>query len=466
MSRRVLVVDATATNRIALKAALAAARYDVTAVSTATAALNAIGKDAPDLILCDAALPDMSAAELCDKIRDGSAAETAPVIVLMDAPSPEDRLAALRAGAETLLMRPLERSWLLTNIRALLRAHQTRTELKRRNGTAARLGFSEAQPAFEHPARVGIVARERSEGARIARLLGTKMNHQLMHLDPATAIVAADDHGAPEAFILASDLDIDETLWLLSELRARPETRRAAIVAEYSADSHELGARALDLGASDLVQAEAAAEEVSLRIDRQIRIKRNSDRLRANIDAGLAMAVRDPLTGLFNRRYAHHHLAELAENHYVEGRGFGVLMMDIDHFKQVNDTYGHAAGDLVLTRIARVLSEKVREFDLVARMGGEEFLIALPDTSPDETFAAAERLRQAIAKTETQVCDNVVKLTCSVGTACSSRAVPNPVDVIALADAALYAAKDSGRNRTVASHLAERAPEMNRHPAA
>ena len=453
MPRSVLVVDAKETNRFALKAALSAARYNVDVVGTGRAAMDFLAEKTPDLVLCDAVLPDMSSAELCAAMQHHSPKTASPVVILTDVLQDEDRLATLQAGADTLLKRPLERSWLLTNIRALLRAHQTQIELRRRNLTALRLGFAEPMQPFHAPARVGIVSGLGKAPSAYADLLGGWGQHSCLVLDPETAIAVADERHAPEAFVLAGDLSLEDMLWVLSELRSRPETRRAAILVEYAPDALERGARALDMGANDLLEASASAEEIALRIDRQLKRKRDADRLRASVDEGLALAARDSLTGLFNRRYALHHLAQLAENDFVEGRGYGVLMLDIDHFKQVNDSFGHSAGDEVLTTMAACLRNNMRELDLVARMGGEEFLIALPDTSRAEASAAAERIRQSLARISFDAEGHAVGITVSIGVACSLGNANTPTDVIQAADDALYEAKKAGRNRVASAQI-------------
>lgn len=159
------------------------------------------------------------------------------------------------------------------------------------------------------------------------------------------------------------------------------------------------------------------------------------------------LATHDPLTGVHNRRRFDDKLRECFETSRRTGQGFAVLLLDIDHFKQVNDTYGHPAGDAVLQTLARVLSETTRAVDFVARYGGEEFVILLPHT-PDagHAMAVAEKIRAAIADTPFP---GPGRLTVSIGASLWQPADPDASGVIERADAALYQAKAAGRNRVV-----------------
>lgn len=158
-----------------------------------------------------------------------------------------------------------------------------------------------------------------------------------------------------------------------------------------------------------------------------------------------ALTVMDPLTNVYNRRhfdYAFHEEVDRSERY---DRPFGLLYADVDHFKSVNDRFGHAAGDEVLKRVALVLRQGVRNIDTVARIGGEEFAVILPETPPEGTTLVAERLVASLA--ESDLSKPVEKVTMSMGVACYPQSARNPEEVKHLADRSLYAAKDGGRNR-------------------
>lgn len=161
-------------------------------------------------------------------------------------------------------------------------------------------------------------------------------------------------------------------------------------------------------------------------------------------------AFRDPLTGLFNRGYFLDQAAHLERQAASLGLGLAVLMLDIDHFKDVNDTYGHDAGDTVLKEVAQVIRSATRADDLVARYGGEEFVVALPIGSPNQATGRAERIRKTIAARRIALMGQSLRVTSSIGVAFSSPGRHRPLTaLISAADAGLYQAKRAGRDQVV-----------------
>lgn len=162
----------------------------------------------------------------------------------------------------------------------------------------------------------------------------------------------------------------------------------------------------------------------------------------------------DPLTRIANRRLFERRLAEEIERWRRTGRPLACVLADIDRFKHINDSFGHAAGDRALQVIAEVLGRGLRASDVLARLGGEEFGLLLPDTSSEGAIAIAERLREAVMRASFSVAGHPVALTVSVGLACLPAHAGNArarlaTDLLEQADAAMYSAKANGRNRVV-----------------
>lgn len=170
-------------------------------------------------------------------------------------------------------------------------------------------------------------------------------------------------------------------------------------------------------------------------------------------------SVRDPLTGLYNRAYFLDQLTGLVHRCATEGMGLAVMMLDVDHFKKVNDRHGHVAGDHVLREVAEVLRQSTRSEDLVARYGGEEFVAALPVRSPDMALDRAERIRANLANRRVVAGGAFINVTASLGLAYSPPG-RNRGDshLIMKADQALYEAKSAGRDRVVLAHSGMNGP--------
>ena len=164
--------------------------------------------------------------------------------------------------------------------------------------------------------------------------------------------------------------------------------------------------------------------------------------------------VRDNLTGLYNRGYLLEQLGPLCERNLMRNLGTAVLMIDVDHFKRINDVHGHDVGDSALREVAKSLRDSTRSDDLVARYGGEEFLIALPFASVDQARERAERIREVLADRPVRAGRRELRITASIGLSCSMVSRPRAVGaLIATADLALYEAKRTGRDRVVDASL-------------
>jgi two-component system cell cycle response regulator len=211
----------------------------------------------------------------------------------------------------------------------------------------------------------------------------------------------------------------------------------------------------------DMVTPAVSPQELALRITRLLARKREGDRMRASVQDGLRLAVIDPLTGLHNRRYGIAQLSAICDRARKASSAFAVMVVDLDRFKSVNDRWGHAAGDDVLVEVAARLARNLRGGDLLARIGGEEFLIALPDTTLAEAGAVAERLCQVVEQTAVTLRGGgSLRVTVSIGLAISTEGeTPLPVDAVSdivnRADRALLVAKTGGRNQvTIAGRAA------------
>lgn len=213
----------------------------------------------------------------------------------------------------------------------------------------------------------------------------------------------------------------------------------------------------LNEGADDYVTKPYRREELLARLGVGTRILDLEARLNASLAREEMLATRDGLTGLLNRRALDERASLELTRATREKRSVGVILMDLDHFKQINDRFGHGAGDEALRRVGEVLEQGQRNYDLKARWGGEEFLLVLPGASLSQSCMVAERVRTAVESIELRLDGGApVRLRASFGVACASGDAP-PVsleEILERADRALYRAKAEGRNRVCYHPLA------------
>ncbi|UYV36257.1 diguanylate cyclase [Rhodobacteraceae bacterium D3-12] len=457
MPGKILIVDPVSTNRIVLKVKLSVANFCVAQAASGAEALTMVRKECPDLILCTDQLADMTAETFALRLRAEPAGASVPLVVVPPENARPDRHALLLAGADDILPRPLNDALLLARLRSLLRLRETSDELTLRKGVSRALGMSEAPEGFVTAPRIAVVATTMEESLKWARRLETQVKTRVLSCSSNDALRQLLKNKTPDAIVMVLDpQNVEFGLNLLADLRANPETRDCSITAlthDHTCDG--IAADHLDRGANDTLRSDLNIREMSLRIERQIARKRRLERLRADMKDGLRAALIDPLTGLNNRRFAIPHLASIANASAQGGGEFATMVIDVDHFKLINDRFGHASGDAVLIRLGEVLKQAVQEPGFLARIGGEEFLVVLPNTGRGAAELAARRLCKMIETTPFPMPghSHPLQVTVSIGVAMSSdirnTSGTRPLHEIVLenADRALYGSKAHGRNR-------------------
>jgi two-component system cell cycle response regulator len=454
MSGTILIIDDVATNRIVYRARLSAAFYDPLLAADGASGLAAAVEARPDLILLDYNLPDIPGQDVLRRLRADPRTRDIPVIVLTAAQDSEVRLAAFSAGADDVIVKPAGDQVLLARVRNLMRA---RAGVEFPTGEAMQApGFAEPVAAFEPGGTVAVVAGQIEQARRLQHDLAGMLSDRLVALSRPQALAEAAlgpaGAGVPDVFIVQDDGgEAAGALRLLSELKSHQATRHSAVCVLARTGQGEEAAMAFDLGADDVVDPDVTATELALRTRSLMRRKRQGDRQRARMQDSLRLAMVDPLTGLYNRRYAAPQLAAIARQAAEAGGQFAVMVVDLDRFKQVNDQHGHAAGDQVLVEVSRRLSANLRSTDLLARIGGEEFLVVLPLSTMAEARRIAERLCEAVEERPIRLgSGQSLTVTVSIGVAVSGPGAEGPSaadKVVEAADLALLESKGSGRNQ-------------------
>ena len=454
MTGRVLVVDDVATNRLLLRAKLSSAYYDVVVAENGHRALEMARSEQPDMVMLDVMMPDMDGFEVCAILKATQETAHIPVIMVTALDTPEERIRGLEAGADDFLSKPFNDLALFARVRNLMRMKMMFDELRLRDLTSRELGLtdfiSEQDIEFELGGPILLAPPSHAEGAYWESQLRDRLGVSTIVTYSECEATNLARLELPDCFVVHQKLtEGGDGLRLVSALRARPETRQSAVILVVENGDVQTAAKGLDLGASDYIESPFDANELIARIRSQLRRKRYSDRLRTNVRNGLKLAVIDPLTGIYNRRYASQHMNRVMERARDIGGVFAVMMIDLDKFKSINDRFGHDAGDAVLREFSRRLQENIRGVDLVARFGGEEFFVAMPDVDRHAAAMAAERIRRAVEDAPVVLPGGAgeVNVTVSVGVAIAGADDQDAEAIIKRADLALYSAKGSGRNR-------------------
>ena len=407
MSGRILLVDDIAANRVMIRAKLASAYYDVLVAETAEDVHRLVRAEQPSVVLINVTMPTLDAFGLCRDLKSSWDTALTPIVMMTSVDDAEDRLRALEVGADDFLVKPIHDLALFARVRNLMRMKFVTDELQLRAETTRELGLDSAPAGIDDivltPAHsVLIAAPNHLKGAAWAKAIRGKLAVQVDFVtneaDMANRIAA----DVPDAFVVHQTLaDSGDGLRLISTIARRQPTRHSALLFLMSDNDMATAAKALDLGAWDYVMPPHDLTELAVRLRSQLRRKLYSDMLRTNLRDGLRLAAIDPLTGLYNRRYADHHLVNMLTQARSEGSDLALLTLDLDRFKSVNDSYGHDAGDEVLRQVARRLQETVRGVDVVVRLGGRSFAWRYPVRAArgpckwPSVFAAPSRIRNS-----------------------------------------------------------------------
>ncbi|MEF2550226.1 PleD family two-component system response regulator [Aurantimonas sp. A2-1-M11] len=447
MTARILIVDDLEINLRVLEARLSAEYYDVITATSGAAALEICRNQTIDLVLLDVMMPEMDGFEVCRLMKNDPEMMHLPIVLITALDQPSDRVAGLDAGADDFLTKPVRDLPLFSRVRSLTRLKLTTDELRRRAETAASLVSKEdaAGSAFPPSTRLALYADGADEVRRLQKHLKGIATVEVT--DDAAAMLAAASAGHVDVILVDLAATTGEPLRLVSQFRSNVATRHLPVIGIAAAGDDVGAAKALELGANDYLQRPLDRNELVARIRTQLRRRRYDECLRRSVEETIAMALSDPLTGLHNRRFMETHLAKAVDRARETGVSFSVLMADIDHFKRINDGWGHAAGDHVLKDFARRLSDCLRASDLACRFGGEEFAVLMMGADEATAMAVADRIRRSVSDMPFRIAGEFLTVTVSEGLAVFDPDHDDAASLIERADRALYEAKRNGRNR-------------------
>ena len=454
MTARVLVVDDIEANVKLLEARLTAEYFEVLTATNGPDAIEICANESVDVVLLDVVMPGIDGFEVCRRLKTDAATQQIPIIIVTALDQPGDKVRGLEAGADDFLTKPVDDIALITRVKNLARLKTLTDEMLMRASTSEQMGLAGDDSAGRALSGAGGRLMLVEDHARFAQRIGEALTDEhtvIRETDLQRALLTLPD-GDFDLLIVSLSLQNADGLRLCSQVRSLERIRRLPIlvIVEPGDDARLL--RGLDIGVNDYLSRPIDSNELLARVRTQIKRKRYADFLQNRFAESVEMAITDPLTGLHNRRYMESHLKTLVEEAVQRGKALALLITDIDYFKAVNDSHGHGAGDAVLMEFASRVRENIRGIDLACRLGGEEFVIVMPDTDLAKAYHVAERLRAGIAKRPFALdgAGASLEVTASIGVSSLERTGDTPESLLRRADQALYRAKRDGRNRVIA----------------
>lgn len=447
-----MIVDDIPTNVRLLEARLSAEYYEVVSASSGPQALEIMQAQDVDIVLLDVMMPEMDGFEVCRRIKANPRTQHVPVVMITALDQPSDRVNGLNSGADDFLTKPVDDVQLMARVKSLARLKSLTDELRARAMTGQQIAIEDAMRAMDKINTVGgsilIVDTDQRHAERLQNYLTPEHDVDIL-TQPADAVFQVTGERYELALVAMSLTDFDP-LRVCSQIRTLEHTRNLPIILIADETDKPRVVRALDLGVNDFISRPVERNELAARVRTQIRRQRYAMELRESVSNTMALAITDDMTGLYNRRYFDRHLGMMLNRAQVQERDMALMILDIDHFKSVNDSYGHDVGDAVLREFATRLKRNIRGVDLACRFGGEEFVVLMPDTDIVQAELVAERVRQSISERVFEVnAGRPLAVTVSAGVTLNESDADTPETLIKRADVALYRAKREGRNRVV-----------------
>ena len=449
--KRILIVDDDPTSLKILESMLPADKYDVVKANNGEEALVSAFDQTPDLILLDIMMPGIDGYEVTRKIKKNERTKDVPIIIITSLDESESKVKGMEEGAEELLSKPVHSTELLARVSSMLRLKEYRDQLTIRTLSGKSFGTmpkkkEEVQLKEDELPRILVVEDTEVD----AKILENALDGEPFRLDTV--------NNGKEVFSFVNQEKTDLILLdiLLPDMdgfeicrRLKKDHKDIQVVIVTCLDDLDSKIKGVELGADDFLVKPIVSRELKARIKTLLEKKVHLDSLRTHYREALGRSQLDWLTGLYNHGYFQQFLGYELKRSREQGFPVSLIMIDVDNFKNYNDTLGHSAGDAILREMGQVVRNTIREVDFAARYGGEEFAVVLPYVNRDNVLIVAERIHNAL-NTHDFFHDKSIELknpTVSMGIAIFPEEASNKADLIIQADSMLYKAKKEGKNR-------------------
>lgn len=440
---KILVVDDEPMIIQFYQAALGEQGYQIAAAEDGRQALEKTREFQPDVILLDVVMPELNGFQVTERLKADPATADIPIILVTGLGRIEDRVKGLEAGADDFLSKPFNLDELMVRVRSLIKLKKLQDRLRLAEAAAQQAG--QQAPAPPRRQQVILVVEDDERIINICSSVLGSGGYQVASAPDGPEMFQAIEREVPDLVILDLLLPGMDGVEILAKIKGMPLARDVPVVILTAVGDLKTKVKTLYLGADDYLVKPVNSMELLARVRANLRKHECERRLKYQLNQSFVQSITDPLTGLYNRRYLESTLERELALHRRSGRPLCLLMLDIDGFKAINDKHGHGTGDAALTELAAIFRRELRTSDLAVRMGGDEFLVVLPDALMEQSAAIAERLRAALEAKEFPELGNE-RVTVSIGV-CQAGDEAGMNVLLKQADETLYRAKQAGRNR-------------------
>ena len=449
---RILIVDDDPKNVKLIAGYLYKENYELMTAYSGEEAIDLARNKKPELILLDIMMPGKDGFTVTKELKADKETASIPIIMVTALSSTQDKVKGLEAGAEEFLSKPVNREEIRTRIASVLKLKQYRTQLDIRKKTECSLQIEKVHNKKElrqkDLPKVLIVDDDPNEQKLLLNYLKDENFHILTESNGKEGLKTALQEKV-DLIILDVLLPKMDGFMVCRRIKQSKETRDIQVVLITCLDDMESRIKGVEIGADDFLVKPLESRELVARSRTLIKKKGYIDRLHEHCERAISSAIMDGLTGLYNNAYFKQFLELEIKRCSREKHPLSLLMMDIDEFKTINDTIGHYKGDEVLRKVAEIIQSSIREIDLAARYGGDEFAIVFPYTHIEGALLAAERIHRNLTSDKITVegIEKAFSINTSIGLSTYPDSAESLVEMINIADAMLYRAKKNGKNR-------------------
>jgi len=445
---KILIVDDEPLNVKLLAAMLPPDQYSTLRAYSGEEALKKVADEAPDLVLLDIMMPGLNGYDITRMLKDDPKIRDIPIILVTAFGGTDNRIRGLEAGADEFINKPVNKAELLARVRSLLRLKQYQDQLKahtRSLDSFTTAGNTEGRARDQIDLPSIVIVEDDEKDAKLIQSLLHGEPYQIKLAEDGQQIISRAQHERVDIVLLDILLPRMNGYEVCRTLKSTEHTKNIQIIAITNLADLDSKIKGLESGLDDYLVKPVNMVELKTRVKSLVKKKAYLDQLCAKYEMALHTAITDNLTGLYSRGYFDHFLDLEIKRALRQKTPVALLLIDVDNFKEINDTFGHLLADKILNRLATLLKSNIREMDFAARYGGEEFTVVMPNTDIKEARQAAERIRHAVYSCQLDSCSS--KLTVSLGVAIYPFDANSKDELIVKADSALYEAKRDGKNR-------------------